>query len=225
MNKRWQLREAKGQSLVEMALALPLLLLMFAGLIEIGAALRNYLVVVNANREGTRLAARGRWFDSDQDRQALFERVIAAAGVDQRSDGTLVQFLRPQAIDDMPANTTIRMYYVEVPDQIDEVGGLTDEPVEIHGPWYTGTLHLDREGIDVAEEAARAKAENTAFNKQYFIDEKLLDIPSEDNFVLVEVWYEHEQLLKLPIFTAILPEEFTLYSHSTMRVTLDSRID
>jgi hypothetical protein len=97
MKKKWQLRGNRGQSLVELALTLPLLLLMFAGLIEIGAALRNYLVVVNANREGTRFAARGRWFDSDEEVDFIFRRVVAAAGIEQRG-GDLVQFLRPQSI-------------------------------------------------------------------------------------------------------------------------------
>jgi hypothetical protein len=224
MKKRWELKQDRGQSLVEMALTLPILLLMFAGLIEIGAALRNYLVVVNANREGTRMAARGRWFDTEDEVQELFRRVSAAAGVDQRGDGTLVQFMRTVPMDDLPANTTMRIYYVAVPDQIDETGGVTDEAAVVNGPWYTGTLHLGRPGIDVEAEAARAQAANKAFNQKYFVDEHLIDIASEDNFVIVETWYEHEQLLKMPIFTAVLPERFTLYAHSTMRVTLDSRI-
>ena len=38
MKNRWRLKGDKGQSLVELALTLPLLLLMFAGLVEIGAA-------------------------------------------------------------------------------------------------------------------------------------------------------------------------------------------
>jgi hypothetical protein len=97
MKKKWRLRRNEGQSLVEVAMTLPLLLLMFVGLIEIGAALRDYLIVVNANREGTRFAARGYWFDSEENREEIFNRVIAAAGVEQRG-GNLVQFLRPEAV-------------------------------------------------------------------------------------------------------------------------------
>jgi hypothetical protein len=70
-----------------------------------------------------------------------------------------------------------------------------------------------------------AQEENKEFNAKYFVQDELLDIPSEDNFVILETWFEHEQLLKLPIFTELLPEKFTLYARSQMRVTLDSRIE
>jgi Flp pilus assembly protein TadG len=44
-----------GQSLVEMAFITPLLLLMFIGVLEVGWAIRGYIVLLNADREGTRL--------------------------------------------------------------------------------------------------------------------------------------------------------------------------
>jgi hypothetical protein len=224
MKNRWRLRGDKGQSLVELALTLPLLLLMFAGLVEIGAALRDYLVVVNANREGTRFAARGRWFDTDDEVDLIFQRVVAAAGIEQRG-GNLVQFLRTRPIGELDENTTMAAHYIEVPDQIDDVGAVTDEPATIFGPWYTGTLHYGDSRVDASAMAMAAQQENKEFNAKYFVQDELLDIPSEDNFVILETWFEHEQLLKLPIFTELLPEKFTLYARSQMRVTLDSRIE
>ena len=55
--------ETGGQSLVEMALITPLLLLFFIGLFEVGYVLRGYLVLVNANREITRFAVRPGYLD------------------------------------------------------------------------------------------------------------------------------------------------------------------
>ncbi|MDX1522948.1 MAG: TadE family protein, partial [Anaerolineae bacterium] len=49
---------SKGQSLVEMAITMPLLLLMLLGVFEVGWALRGYLVLVTANREAVRLAVK-----------------------------------------------------------------------------------------------------------------------------------------------------------------------
>jgi len=225
MKKKWRLRRNEGQSLVEMAMTLPLLLLMFVGLIEIGAALRDYLVVVNANREGTRFAARGRWFDSEDEVQEIFKRVIAAAGVEQRG-GELVPFLRPLDIGELPENTVIAVHYIQVPDQVDlEAGESVVEPVIINGPWYTGTLPYPDSQIDAASVAEQARQENFDFNNQYYVTDRLLDIPSADDFVIVEIWFKHEQLLKLPIFTEFLPEEFTLYARTQMRVTLDTRVE
>ncbi len=224
MGKRWWIRDNKGQSLVEFALALPVLLIMFAGLVEVGAALRNYLILVNANREGTRFAARGRWFDTEEEINYIFDRVVAAAGTEQR-DGNPVRFLRPNDSTDLESNTTIALHYIEVPDQIDDTGGSVVEPAVVYGPWYTGTLHYGDSRVNATAEAEAAREANYDFNKEYFVDQKLLDIPSEDNFVIIETWYEHEQLLKLPIFTELLPEKFTLYARTKMRVTLDSRIE
>ena len=56
----------KGQSLVEMAFITPLLLLLFIGVIEVGWAIRGYIVLVNADREATRFAARGQYLDFRQ---------------------------------------------------------------------------------------------------------------------------------------------------------------
>ncbi len=49
----------RGQSLAEMALALPFLLILIFGVIEFSMALRSYVVVTNATREGARYGAIG----------------------------------------------------------------------------------------------------------------------------------------------------------------------
>jgi hypothetical protein len=224
MKKKWRLRRDEGQSLVEMAMTLPLLLLMFVGLIEIGAALRDYLIVVNANREGTRFAARGYWFDSEESREEIFNRVIAAAGIEQRG-GDLVQFLRPEIIGDLPANTCMSITYVQVPAQAvfleDGVTRqLVDQPASASGPWFRGCPDSPATvDIDLGE----LEAANREFNRKYFVEDPLLDQPSADDFVIVEIWFDHEQLLKVPLF-GFLPDEFTLYARSQMRVTYEREL-
>ena len=52
-------KNKKGQSLVETALVLPILLLILTGIIDFGLLFNNYLVVSNASREGARRAAVG----------------------------------------------------------------------------------------------------------------------------------------------------------------------
>jgi Flp pilus assembly protein TadG len=49
--------DERGQSLVEMALVLPLLLLLVAGIIDLGRAFNNYIIITNAAREGARAAS------------------------------------------------------------------------------------------------------------------------------------------------------------------------
>lgn len=51
---------ARGQSLVEFALILPVFLILLFGLIDFGMALNRWVVITNAAREGARLGAVGR---------------------------------------------------------------------------------------------------------------------------------------------------------------------
>ncbi len=52
-------RGGRGQSLVEFALVLPLLLIMVFGIIDFGMGLRSYISLSSATREGARFAAVG----------------------------------------------------------------------------------------------------------------------------------------------------------------------
>src|SRR5512135_1797457 len=52
-------RTERGQSMVEMALAFPILLLILAGTLEVGKYFNDYLTVLDATREAARYAADG----------------------------------------------------------------------------------------------------------------------------------------------------------------------
>ena len=51
-----RIRDRKGQALAEMAIVLPVLLLLVFGIIEMANAWRTFQVVVNGTREGARVA-------------------------------------------------------------------------------------------------------------------------------------------------------------------------
>jgi hypothetical protein len=59
MNRRRFVGRRRGQAVVEMALAAPLLSLMLFGLVDFGRAYFQYISLVNAAREGARYAAYG----------------------------------------------------------------------------------------------------------------------------------------------------------------------
>ncbi|NLB79431.1 MAG: pilus assembly protein [Clostridiaceae bacterium] len=52
-------KNSRGQSLVETAIVLPILLLIIMGIIEFGLLFNNYIIITNASREGARKAAIG----------------------------------------------------------------------------------------------------------------------------------------------------------------------
>lgn len=68
------LKNEKGQSLVEFALVLPLLLLILMAIVEFALMFNSYLVISNASREGARYASLG---GNDIE---VVERVQLAAG-------------------------------------------------------------------------------------------------------------------------------------------------
>lgn len=53
------IKNCRGQTLVEMALVLPILLMLIMGMIEFGRIFNAYLIVTNASREGARIAVVG----------------------------------------------------------------------------------------------------------------------------------------------------------------------
>ena len=55
------LRSERGQGLVELALVLPLLLMLFGGIVDLGRAFYTYIGLTNATREGARTGARRPW--------------------------------------------------------------------------------------------------------------------------------------------------------------------
>jgi Flp pilus assembly protein TadG len=59
MLNRKQLKSSKGQSIVEAALILPVIIILLVGIVDFGLLFNNYLVMTNAAREGTRSAAVG----------------------------------------------------------------------------------------------------------------------------------------------------------------------
>lgn len=59
MKKRGLWRSERGQSVVELALVLPVLVLLLTGILEFGLIIHQYLAVTEAAREGARVAAVG----------------------------------------------------------------------------------------------------------------------------------------------------------------------
>jgi hypothetical protein len=48
----------RGQSLIEMTLLMPILILLIIGIVDLGRAYSSYIVITNASREGARYASR-----------------------------------------------------------------------------------------------------------------------------------------------------------------------
>lgn len=113
-----------GQSLVELAIAFPILLLLFVGLMEVGLLLRSYLVLVNANREAARYAGRAQEFE-DAEGEDVTNAVIAYRAIDSAAS------LRPNlAVDGGNFTVFIHRFLIDT----GQPGDTSDDDIRIGLP-------------------------------------------------------------------------------------------
>jgi hypothetical protein len=179
--------EQRGQSLAELALVLPLLLMILVGMVEVGWAMRAHLTVTTASREGARFASR-RVFENEEIQEVVYVAMLA---------------LNP-VFDGPDANATIIITKVH----IDAEGNWS---IDGGAPYVTGTL-----GVSTRVPAGtfdQIAADNVVFNNLHE------GIDSENNVVVVEVFYDHELLLGTRIGAQVVGlGPMRLYSRSTSRI-------
>lgn len=90
--RKFLLKDKKGQSVIEFALVLPILLLVLFGITEFGRAIMVTNVLNTASREGARLAAVSAVGDSLAVRSRVVQ-VLDAANVDAKD--IIIQFSLP----------------------------------------------------------------------------------------------------------------------------------
>ena len=237
-----------GQSLVEMAIITPLLLLMFIGVLEVGWALRGYLVLVNANREATRFAARPYLDFSQPNIEDVGYQLVLVHTMDSLSGQLPLDFTSeisnatmiithmsidtgyPCSPDDRPCDDECTAN----PDTVypgDDVIGL---PPAIGAEGYN-----DPDNVVVISDTFRAqygiggltyetrvgnslweelRSQNEAFNCQLMAKDPSVS-PSANSVIVVEIFYDQPQLLGVPLISNPLTNPVPLYTQTMMRIT------
>ena len=80
------LRSERGQGLVELALVLPLLILLLAGTVDLGRAFFSYIEITNAAREGARAGSRMPCHAGDAVQRQAMKTSITNAAVAEAAD-------------------------------------------------------------------------------------------------------------------------------------------
>jgi hypothetical protein len=199
-------RTERGQGILEMVLILPVLLLLMVGVAEIGFGLRNYLLVVNADRESARFAARGRYDDT-----RVAERVISAGGV-VRLGGTQVPFLRTEGTD---PNTGIIITHVIM----NTAGDVISHTVRAAGvvPMQSGEMRPIGDGdTRISLGDIRDRHGSTTANINATREAAMYE-PIDNHVVAVELFFAHEPLMLGAI--SPVPDPWPMYARTVMRVT------
>jgi hypothetical protein len=193
-------KKERGQNFVELALTLPIILMLFLGMIEIGFAIHSYVVVANAAREGARFGARGvhvPLLDITSIAEIAMSKSISVDlyGVD--------------------ANTTIIVTQIDIED---------DGTYDIYGRFKEGDLAVVSE---ICEPTATPCGANSLEVKD-FIDANLLFNASAElcqkaagclgDFIVVEVFHSLEPAVISGLVRGFIPYPFSINSTAVMRV-------
>ena len=98
-----------GAELIELAIVLPMLLLVFAAIVDFGFLFQRYEVLTNAAREGARLGVLDGYVEADVD--ARVASYLTASGLDVTGDPTTVTYSTEELT---PGGKTINVITVTV---------------------------------------------------------------------------------------------------------------
>lgn len=176
-------QRARAQSFLELALVLPVLLIMLLGLVEVAIFIGRYLDVLDLTREVARQAAREERFDNPT---AFFNDTFS--------------YLTPPP-------TGLNSYIVIDPAVDDVVVSVFD--LRGGGDWIMRNLTTTNENYkkNCAGNPARAQPHFTLGNVI-----TVGSPPSNEGMVAVEVFYCHQLALNLPILSAFVPNPVQIHA-------------
>jgi len=226
------MRDEKGQSLVEAAIFVPILIFILIGMIEVGWGIRNYLVLVNATREATRQAARTKVLDFsevDPGYDVVLDQMLDSMG--QSSNSNIPAF-------DLEKNATVNIHHLYIS---------TGRPC-LNSPCISDCESIDPAELNRLDDLILSPETEANFYKSYgitrtnmladytdliqeLVDQSnklhcqmekriLTDFEISDNsLVIVETQYDHRQLLGVPIIANGLTNPINMRTATTMRIS------
>lgn len=244
-------RRERGQSLVETALILPILLLMFIGVLEVGWALRGYLTLLNSSREAARFVARGQYVDfSDPDRALVGYGLVVSqtdfslagqmdvhfTGPETNATLILTHYLiktsppcdtppcndnDPPSCPDPPCNSCADPNKREI--RTDTSVWDIQHPDDGEHDYYRFTVGLTHSTrISPSLMLADLIEDNLRFNCD-LISEDDTAVYSDNSVIVVEILYDQPQLLGVPVVSNQFTDPVPLYVNTIMRITSDTR--
>ncbi len=193
-------RKSRGQSLVEVAIAFPILIMLFTGMVEFGFILNFYLSLLDATRDSARLYSGGDPFTWNPD------IVKNPRGADEFYYETA--FLVQRTLDPLIDDASYRGRRIVLDPLLDDVivsvyssNGTTTLPRRAAGPY-----HLFSNGRYVS-----------IFTATDIANTRVSGAPNA-GVLMVEVHYNYHHVLSLPWMTAFLPNPLHLRAYTIMPI-------
>jgi len=206
---------ARGQSMVELALLFPVLLILLSGLIEFGFILNQYLTLMDSARNAARFASDGLYYqwDNVQDcsthhfyRQTAClvnqELSMEAPAIKMNDNGT-PNNTNDDFLDPADGNDIIISVFSFTKNQ-----GITDR--------HPGG---DESGWSYAVDLDYASDKVSRFSSSDVTD-SMVDLNSPNTgYILIEIFYNYDHTLKLPWISAVIDDPLLLHSYAFMPLT------
>lgn len=227
-------RRERGQSMVEMALAFPILLLILAGTLEVGKYFNDYITILDGTREGARYSADGE----------ITDRSMTPLQVDCNADKNFFHLAACFTHDNIKKNLAFNEATDDVvvsAMSVDTNGHIitrfpracTDPapPLQLLGTYLYGgcdpNVTSSQQGWSLCQQVNRPFGISTACSiktssfSNTAIEAMLAQTPNSPatGLVIVEVYRDHNQFLGLiPPGLAFLPQKVTMHAYSVMPV-------
>jgi hypothetical protein len=216
MGVNWRFRQQSGQSFVELAILLPILLLLFAGLVEVGFFIYTYLNAVDLTREAARFASLRDPFVMDAPGSGLPESSCS-------SDDFHYYFKTACLILDPGFNP-----YLEFDTEVDDI---TISVVTVSGDVVTDRWPADGDGVWSLASASDTWPGSESWTKDcqgnvvrtepFFTNSEIMSMfqsgaPPNRGLVIVEIYYCYQQVLNLPVLSDAIPNPIRMHVFSWM---------
>lgn len=215
----------RGQSFVELAIVLPLLLFLLIGFVEVGAVIYNYLSMLDVAREAARFA-------SEHD-PAMLDAPGTGLPISACLDGTgvlhyyydtacvIISDADPTIYQGFNPNFTLNPATDDVTISVFTIVNNSVSRRWPNGPDTVWSLYSDNwtRNCDGTLRSTTPFITDLEISTTYNIvgpGTLVPSAPTEKGSVLVEIYYCHEQLLNLPLLSDLLPNPIPLHAYSFM---------
>jgi hypothetical protein len=189
-----QNKKPKAQSLVEFAIALPILLILLSGVVEFGFALNYYLSLMDATREAARYYSDSDPFDFDQDPLETPDEYFYPA-----VSGMVINNLDPS--NNTPGYEGRRIPLDPAMDDVIVTVFAKDDSGVVSYP-TSGAFHqYGNAASNFTTSEIASRFESSSPNA---------------GLVLVEVVYNYRMVLKIPFITRFIPQTFPMRAYTFM---------
>ena len=186
-------RKSKGQSLVEVALAFPFLLMLLSGMVEFGFMLNYYVSLTDSTRETARIFSNFDPFNKDgSDNYATFYDL---------TDDYLRDNMEPSALLGYENDSTRRIILDPAADDI---------VVSVFSVCNGAVVRYPTAGD------YRWRGNDSSRFTNADIEARLVGAAPATGILLVEVFYDYHMVLGLPWITAVIADPVPLYAYTIM---------